>query len=519
MYDLVVIGGGPGGLSVATAGARLGARVALVEKHALGGECTHTACVPSKALLEAARLAHQIRGAAGYGLRVVGPEVDFAAVMGRVRAVVTEFGGTGTGDSLRARGIDVFLGTPSFEAYDTVVIDGRTRLNAQRFVIATGSRAAVPAIAGLAEVGYLDNNSIWGLDALPAELVILGAGPTGIEFAQAFTRLGSKVSVVCDSTDILPGEDPEVSVRVQALLAAEGIEFRTGVAVTGVARRDGRIVCTMKGQGEGPGGGAPVEVSGTHLLVAAGRLANVEGLNLEGVGIHADPVHGIEVDEYLQTHSSRIYAIGDVLQKHDFTHSAEREAAIVVQNTLLRIPRKIDYSALPWATFIDPEVATVGLTEAAARAQNPEVRVLRAELSEADRARIEGHTDGFAKVMVAPSGKILGATIFSPEAALVLQEFVLAMEHGLTLQDIAETVHPYPTYAGLAKRLANEFLVSRREASPVQRALRWFRGYQVRTGDEAVTAASGVADSAPGHGHGAPAGQTNGHGHGHGHGH
>jgi pyruvate/2-oxoglutarate dehydrogenase complex dihydrolipoamide dehydrogenase (E3) component len=505
MYDLVVIGGGPGGLSVARAGARLGARVALVEKRALGGECTHTACVPSKALLEAARLAHKIRGAGGYGLRVAGPEVDFAAVMGRVRGVVTEFGGSGTGDSLRARGIDVFLGTPTFEAYDTVVIDGQTRLNAQRFVIATGSRPAVPAIAGLADVGYLDNNSIWSLDTLPPELIILGAGPTGIEFAQAFARLGSKVSVVCDSTDILPSEDPEVSVRVQALLAAEGIEFRTGVALTGVARRDGRIVCTMKG----PGGGAPGEVSGTHLLVAAGRLANVEGLNLEGVGIHADPVHGIEVDDFLQTHSSRIYAIGDVLQKHDFTHSAEREAAIVVQNALLRIPRKIDYSALPWATFTDPEVATVGLTEAAARAQHPEVRVLRAELSEADRARIEGHTDGLAKVMVIPSGKILGATIISPEAALVLQEFVLAMEHGLTLQDIAETVHPYPTYAGLARRLANAFLASRQEASPVQRALRWFRGYQVRTGsEEAVTA------TAP-----APAGQANGHEHGHGHGH
>src|SRR4051794_20691281 len=231
MYDLVVLGGGSGGLNVATAAARVGARVALVEKASLGGECTHSACVPSKALVEAARLAHQIRRAPAFGLRVDEPEVDFAAVMARVRAVVAEFAGSDSGDSLRARGIDVFRGSPAFEAYDTVVIDGRTRLNAQRFVIATGSRPDVPAIPGLAEAGYLDNESIWGLEALPGELIVLGAGPSGLEFAQAMARLGSKVTVLSDSDRILPREDPEVSGRVEGLLAAEGIVFRTNVEV------------------------------------------------------------------------------------------------------------------------------------------------------------------------------------------------------------------------------------------------------------------------------------------------
>jgi pyruvate/2-oxoglutarate dehydrogenase complex dihydrolipoamide dehydrogenase (E3) component len=500
VYDLVVIGGGAGGLSVATAAARLGARVALVEKGELGGECTHTACVPSKALLEAARLAHQVRHAAVYGLTVAAPRVDFTAVMDRVRRVVAEFAGSGSGQSLRDRGIDVYRGAAAFEAYDTLVVDGQTRIHAQRFVIATGSRPAVPAIPGLAGAGYLDNDTIWSLDALPAELVILGGGPSGIEFAQALGRLGSKVTVLTDSRQILPNEDAEVSARVRKLLEVEGIAIRTGVDVTGIDVRDGRKVCRFKDQA----GGAAGEVAATHLLVATGRLANVEGLNLEAVGVHADPVHGIEVDEYLQTRSSRIYAIGDVLQKYQFTHVAEREAAVVLQNAMLRISRKMDYSAVPWATFIDPEVATVGLTEATARAQQPEVVVLRAELSEADRPRIEGHTEGLVKIVATPSGKILGATMVGPDASLVLQELVLAMQHGLTLRDVAETIHTYPTSAGLIHRLAGEFEAGRQETSFVRRALRWFHGYHVRTGE---------ADTEPIHAEPAPAGEANGHGH------
>jgi pyruvate/2-oxoglutarate dehydrogenase complex dihydrolipoamide dehydrogenase (E3) component len=507
MYDLVVLGGGPGGLSAAKLAARLGARVALVEKAKLGGECTHAACVPSKALVEAARRVHQIRTAGSLGINVPTPTVDFPAVMARIRALIAEFSGSGSGDSLRAEGIDVVRGTPAFEAYDTVLVDGRTRLHAQRFVIATGSRPAIPMIQGLAEAGPLDNRSIWELDALPAELIVLGAGPTGIEFAQALARLGSKVTVLADSRGILPKEDPEVSDRVQTLLTAEGISFRTNVEVTRVALRDGRKVCSLKDKTTG----AASEVAGSHLLVAAGRLANVEGLNLDAVGIHADAEHGIEVDEYLQTRSTRILAIGDVLQDHQFTHAAERQAEVAVHNAVIRIPKKIDYAALPWATFVDPEVATVGQTEAQARERYPDVAIFRTELKEIDRARIDGRSEGLAKLVATPSGKILGATVVGPEAALVVQEFALAIEHGLTLGNLAETFHTYPTYAGVARRLASQFVASRFDSSFVHKAVRWFHGYQGRSRGEAAPGATAAGDHAQAVGH------ANGHEVGHGH--
>jgi pyruvate/2-oxoglutarate dehydrogenase complex dihydrolipoamide dehydrogenase (E3) component len=481
MYDLVVLGGGPGGLSVASAAARIGARVALIEKHHLGGECTYSACIPSKALIEAARLAHRIRKANRLGIRVAPPEIDFAAVMERVRSVVGHFAGSDSGDSLRASGIDVFRGSPAFEAYDTVLVDGTTRVNGQRFVIATGSRAAVPTVPGLSDAGYLDNVSVWKLNELPRTLTVIGAGPSGIEFAQAFSRLGSAVTVLADSPQILPREDPEVADRLEVSLSDEGITILKDVQVTRVAVRDGQKVCTYRAKLAAE----DREVSGTHLLVATGRLANVEGLNLDEVGVHADPEHGIEVDDYLQTRSTRVYAIGDVLQRQMFTHAAEREAQVAYQNAVLRLPRKIDYSALPWATFTEPEVATVGLSEAAARQQSDDVRVLRADFADLDRAVVDGLTDGFAKVIATPSGKILGATIVGEQASLILQEFVLAMEHGLTLPDIASTVHPFPTYAGMAQKLANQFTASRGERGFLQTALKWFRGFTPRTEEAA----------------------------------
>ncbi len=476
MYDLVVLGGGSGGLSVASAAARVGAKVALIEKYRLGGECTHTACVPSKALIEAARLAHRIRSADALGIRVGSIDVDFGAVMNRVRAVVSEFAGSGSGGSLRAKGIDVYQGSPVFEAYDTVLVDGTTRISGQKFVIATGSRPKIPDIPGLADVGYHDNTTIWNLTERPASLTVIGAGPTGMELAQAFARLGTDVTVLADADHILPREDPEVSERVETSLAAEGITFRTGVEVTGVSSRDGLKVCTYREQATQKTG----EAVSTHLFIAVGRLANVEGLNLDAVGIHADPAHGIEVDDYLLTRSQRILAIGDVLHDHQYTHAAEREAAVAFQNAVLHIPKRIDYSAMPRATFVDPEVATVGLSEAEARDQHPEVRTFRAEFADLDRARIDGRTEGFAKLVATPAGKILGATVVGENASLILQEFVVAMEHGLTLKDIAETVHIYPSYAGMAGKLANQFAADRLKGGFLMTALRWFYGFPSR---------------------------------------
>jgi pyruvate/2-oxoglutarate dehydrogenase complex dihydrolipoamide dehydrogenase (E3) component len=505
MYDLVVLGGGSEGLSVALAAARKGARVALVKSATAGGGCTHPPIVPRRALITAANLAHQAQGAQGHGIRPGAPAIDFAAVMARVRGVAADFASRATDESLAAAGIEVVRGLPVFEAYDTVVVGGRTRLHAQRFVIATGSRPALPDIPGLAEAEALDESSFWGLDTLPPELVILGAEAAAIEFAQALRRLGSKVTVLAGTATILAREDEEVSHRVKALLTAEGIDFRTNVEVTSVVVDGGRRICTVRDKASR----ATSEVSGTHLLVASGRLANVEGLDLEAVGIHGDPAHGVEVDEYLQTHSTRILAIGGVIQGPASPAATARQVAVAVQNAVLRLPRKIDYSALPWTTFIDPEVASVGLGEAEAHERHPEVRVFRVEVSELDRARIDGQTEGFAKLLATPSGKILGATVVGPEASLVLQEFVLAMQGGVSLQHVAETIPPYPTYADLVHRLAEEFEARRHETSLVHKALRWLHGYQARAAD------GGTAPEASATEHSEPAGHAGGHGHGH----
>jgi len=417
--------------------------------------------------------------------------------------VVDEFAGRVGDDALRAQGIEVFRGEPSFEAYDTVLLDGKTRINAQRFAIATGSRAVVPKIPGLAEVGHLDSGSVWTLNERPQTLIVVGAEPTGLELAQAFARLGSRVTVLVDSDQLLPWEEPEVAGALQARLAAEGIEIRTGGEISRVAKRDGQVVCSWRSHGGGTGG----DVVGTHLLVAAGRLANVEGLNLEAVGIHTDAAHGIEVDEYLQTRSARVYALGDVLQQPRLAQATERQVEVVFQNAVLRLSRKFDDAALPRVVFVDPEVATVGLTEAAAGERHPELLVFHARFEDLARARIEGRTEGFAKVVATPSGKILGAAIVGEQASLILQELVVAMEHGLSLGALAATPQASPTYAGVVRQVASQFAATRREGSLVRSAWKWVLGFnQPRTG-------SAPAPGDEDHSDPVVAGHANGHGH------
>jgi pyruvate/2-oxoglutarate dehydrogenase complex dihydrolipoamide dehydrogenase (E3) component len=423
--------------------------------------------------------------------------------MGRVRAVVAERAKAHSAESLRKQGIDLYFGTPTFEAYDTLLVDNRQRIESRRFAIATGSRPAVPAIPGLNQSGSIDSATIWRLNELPDSLLVIGAGPVGLELGQALARLGTQVTILCDTPHILPREDPAVADAVQALLAAEGITFHTNVEITAVEVRDGSKVCKFRSKADG----STYEAARSQILVAAGRIANVEGLNLDGVGIHADPVHGIEVDDYLRTHTPNIWAIGDVLGRHHHTHAATREAAVVFQNAVLRRAKKISYATLPRTVFIDPEVASVGTLSIPAQTDEiPETRLFHAELTELDRAHIDGRTAGFAKLLATPSGRILGATIVGPEASLVLQEVVLAMENRLTLRDILNTIHTYPTYAGLARALAVQFGAARLEKRFVQRALRWFYGFEPRTNssDSAPAPAPAQADTAAhagAHGH------------------
>jgi pyruvate/2-oxoglutarate dehydrogenase complex dihydrolipoamide dehydrogenase (E3) component len=478
MYDLVVIGGGAGGLSVADAAAKIGAKVALIERERFSGGSTLAAAVPSKGLVQAAQLAHSLKSARRFGLSCGATQVDLPAVMGHIRRIADEFSQRDSEEALRQRGIDVYYGMAAFEAYDTVRVGDRP-INGQRFVVATGSRPLIPEIPGLAEAGYLDDTMVWALTSLPEHLIVLGNEPVGLEFAQCFARFGSKVTVMAAAKRILAREEPEVSEFVMQALAAEGVAFKLGVEVTKVEQPGGKKFCKYR---ETSGEAQPVgEVAGSHILLAAGRLANVEGMNLEAVGIHGDPAHGIEVDDCLQTHSTRVYALGDVLVRHLYTHVAEREAAVVFQNAVLKLHRKMDYSRLPSATFVDPEVASVGISEQQALAEARVIRVFRVQFRDVDRARIDHRANGFAKVVTTPAGKILGATVVGAEAAMIIHEFVLALENGISLADMGSAVPVYPSYANVVRQLAHQYHESRLLGSGyIQTALRWFYGFVPR---------------------------------------
>jgi pyruvate/2-oxoglutarate dehydrogenase complex dihydrolipoamide dehydrogenase (E3) component len=477
MYDLVVIGGGSGGLHAATLAARLGAKVALIDKQRADGEVHLDASLPTKGLVQAARLVRQIRKAGEIGIDAGLPRIDMAHVLSRLRGL-TPAGVAGESDEvLRARGINVYRGAASFEAYDTVRVGGGTRVEGSRFIVATGSRPAPPTIPGLAEVGYLDSATIWSLASVPDSLIVIGAGPIGLEFAQVFARFGSKVTVLTDQDRVLPREDAEVSGHVACMLTGEGIEIKRRVTIEKVESRGAQKVCIYR-DGET---GEQVEVAGSQIMYAAGRLANVEGLNLDAVGVHADPVRGIEVDEQLQTHAVRVFAIGDVLQRYHYFHIAEREADIAIQNAVLRKRKKMEYDHLPWSTFLDPEVASVGISEGHAQSTGIDHRVFRASYSDLDRARIEGLTEGFAKVVASPTGKVLGATILGNEASLVLQQYVLAMESELGLGDLALTTQIYPTYSRIVGDIADQFQATRLDRGWRAAALKLFYGFQPRT--------------------------------------
>ena len=474
MYDLVVIGGGSGGLTAASLAAKAGAKVALIEKEKLGGECRNVACVPSKALLRAARIAQDARSAGDFGIKLGEVEVDFPAVMARVRAVVVNFQETGGADPLREKGIDIFFGSARFEAYNSVKVDDRDRIEGSRFLIATGSRPKVPEVPGLAESGYLDNRTVWGLEERPESLAILGSGPVGLEFAQAFNRLGTPVTVLEKHEHILAREDPDATTVLRERLEAEGITFYRDVEVTGIGARDGKPLIKFRSRPEG----RTFEALRSHLLVSTGRTANFEGLDLEAAGISDATDCGIPVNDYLATENHHIYAIGDVTGRDLYTHAAEREAAIAVHNALRTIPKKFRRDAVPRCLFTDPEFAAVGMTEADALLTHPDARVYRVDLALVDRVRIDGGTGGLAKVVATASGKILGAVIVGPEASLAINEFSLAIEHGLTLEDLNALIRPYPTVASALRSLSGKFAAERTDRGFVRSALGWFSGFE-----------------------------------------
>ena len=443
--DLCVIGAGSGGLAVAAGAAQMGAEVVLVERGIMGGDCLNVGCVPSKSLLAAARIADLWRRGAGLGIAYARPRIDFAAVADSVQRVIAEIAPNDSAERFEGLGVRVLRAEARFTSPRTVHARG-VEIRPRRFVIATGSQPAVPPIPGLDDVPYLTNETVFANHDLPEHLIVIGGGPIGIEMAQAHRRLGARVTVL-DVGPLLPRDDPELSAILAGRLSSEGIVVRPGIEIADIGRTE-KTVAVRLASGE--------RISGSHLLVAAGRRPTIEGLDLAAAGIAAT-AQGITVDARLRTTNRRVFAIGDVVGGPQFTHVALYHAGIVIRNALFRIPAKVDYRALPWVTYTDPELAQVGLTEAGSRAIEGVPRVLRWRFAENDRAQTERETEGMVKVVTRGNGHILGASILGAGAGDLILPWALAISQKLKIGALANLIVPYPTRGEASKRAAGSY--------------------------------------------------------------
>ena len=484
--NLVVIGAGAGGLVSAYIAAAVKAKVTLVEEHLMGGDCLNFGCVPSKALIRSAKLAKQIGKAESFGLRDATATVDFAAVMARIHRVIADIEPHDSVERYTALGVEVLTGRARITSpwqVEITTAQGVQTLTTRNIVIATGARPFVPPIPGLADIGCLTSDNVWQLKALPRRLVVLGGGPIGCELAQAFARLGSVVTQVEMMPRLMVREDADAAALVTASLQADGVTVLTGHQAVRCERRGDvkRLIVTTGDDGHdghnGPAGATrEVAIEFDELLCAVGRSARVTGFGLEELGIPLSPRKTIETDAYLQTLYPNIFAVGDVAGPYQFTHTAAHQAWYAAVNALFgRFKRfKADYSVIPWATFTDPEVARVGLSEDEARAQNIAVEVTRYGIDDLDRAIADGTAHGFVKVLTVPGkDRILGVTIVGEHAGDLLAEYVLAMKHGLGLNKILGTIHTYPTLAEANKYVAGEW----KRAHAPQKLLAWAKKY------------------------------------------
>jgi pyruvate/2-oxoglutarate dehydrogenase complex dihydrolipoamide dehydrogenase (E3) component len=469
--DLCVIGAGSGGLSVAAIAASFGVSVVLVEKGEMGGECLNVGCVPSKALIAASERAQTMREAAAFGLAAQRPKADFEILREHIRGVIGAIAPNDSVARFTALGVTV-IKAPARFIDRLAIVAGDTTIQPRRAVIATGSRPAAPPIPGLAETPHLTNETIFDLAEQPDRLVVIGGGPIGVEIAQAYRRLGTRV-VVLEAHTVLPREDREMAATIERQLLEDGVELRQGVKVTRVAREERRIVVTIESEG-----GQTATVDGSHLLVATGRKPTMEDLGLEKAGVKTTPA-GIVVDRALRTSNSRIYAIGDcaggATEGYRFTHAANHHAGLVIRNALFRLPVKLDNTHIPRVTFTDPELAAVGLSEEEARARHKQIRVLRWAVEENDRAQAERRVAGHVKAIVAANGRILGCAIAAPGAGELISLWTLAISKGMKAQDLAGIVIPYPTYSEISKRAAVEFLRPAASGKWVRGAIRLLR--------------------------------------------
>jgi pyruvate/2-oxoglutarate dehydrogenase complex dihydrolipoamide dehydrogenase (E3) component len=444
-YDLVIIGAGSGGLIAAAFAVQLGAKVALVEKHKIGGDCTWTGCVPSKALLKAAKVAHEVRTASQYGIIANSPTTDMERVRAYVQAAIQQVYRFETPEELQRQGIDVIFGDARFLDANSITAGDRT-IRAKRFLLTTGARPRIPPIAGLNEVPYLTYEHIFDNDRLPREMIVVGGGPIGMEMAQAHQRLGAQVTVVAES--LLPKEEPEVQEVMQRVFESEGLRFLWGRAKSARSTPEGIIVASDRG-----------EARGDLLLIASGRTPTVQGLDLEKAGVNYSD-RGIPVDDQLRTNVKNIYAAGDVVGGYQFTHFAGWQAFQAARNALLPGSSSGLTDLVPWVTFTDPEVAHVGLTEEQARAKHGDnVQVRRWNMDHADRAVCENDRNGFIKLIVDNKGAVLGATVVNARAGETITEIIVAIKQKLKVADLAGAIHAYPTYSTPVQQLAAEMTI------------------------------------------------------------
>lgn len=471
-YNMVVIGGGTAGLVTAAGAAGLGAKVALIERRLLGGDCLNFGCVPSKALIRSARSVGDLLDAHHYGVNPgAGFGVDFPAVMERMRRLRSQIAPHDSAARFRSLGIDVFIGDAKFTGADTIEVAGQT-LKFARACIATGARPATPAIPGLEETGFLNNENVFTLTQLPRRLAVLGSGPIGCELAQCFARFGSEVTVIERAPQILPREDRDAAEFVIKAMGRDRVSFKLNAGVTRVERSPGGKTLVL----QLPGGEERLEVD--EILVGIGRAPNVDGMGLDAAGVKFDARNGVEVTDGLRTTNPRVFAAGDVCSKYKFTHAADAMARIVIQNALFFGRSKASRLVMPWCTFTDPEVAHVGMYEKDAKEQGIETDTLAVELGKVDRAILDGE-EGLLKVLLRKgSDEILGATLVSKHAGETISELTTAITHGIGLRKLASVIHPYPTQAEVVKRAADAY--NRTRLTPFvktlfERVLTWRR--------------------------------------------
>ena len=465
--DICVIGAGSGGLSVAAAASMMGAKTVLIESHKMGGDCLNYGCVPSKALIAASKAAHSMRHASRFGIRNHEPEVDFARVRDHVKGVVSEIEPNDSVERFEGLGVEVILDQGRFSG-PREVIAGDRHIRARRFVIATGSSPSVPPIPGLADVPYLTNESIFDLENGPDHLIVIGGGAIGAELAQAHRRLGANVTII-EMFKILGRNDAEAANIVRTQLIADGITIHEYTVVKCVEQNGARISVIIECAGK------QLRIDGSHILVAAGRRANLDGLNLETAGIQYSP-KGIDVDVRLRTTNKKIFAIGDIASPYQFTHMAGYHAGIVIRNALFKLPAKVNYDAVPWVIFTDPEVAHVGLTEDQSREKfGNDLRVLRWRFAENDRAQAERSIAGMIKVITSRRGRIRGASIVGLHAGELILPWVLATNTHGNISKMANLIVPYPTLSDVTKRVAGTYFTKSLFSEHVKRIVRFLQ--------------------------------------------